>query len=194
MNKKLNTNTGLLVIFLLVAIFYRIYTASNQSILPNFSPIGAIALFAGAYFTNNVMKFAFPIVLMLLSEVIINTVILNSQYGVLHDTWYFTYSILLLIVLIGKYLLKKVTIKNVLLAAVATSLTYWFLIDAAYLFSADAINVLTGQPLTKDFNGLLTAYTQGFPFVKNFIVGTFVFSGILFGGYEFSQKRTLAFN
>lgn len=194
MNKKIVSNESLLLVFLLVAILYRIYTASDSSILPNFSPIGAIALFGGAYFSKTWMKFAFPLVLMLISEVLINSLIFKGQYGILHDTWYFTYGILVIIVFIGQKLLTKITVGRVLLASVAASLTYWLLMDATYLFSSQAINVVTNQPLTKDLNGLITAYIQGLPFAKNFMVGTLVFSGILFGGYEFATKKTFAFN
>lgn len=36
---------------------------------------------------------------------------------------------------------------------------------------------------------MMQCYAQGFTFMKNFLVGTLVYSGILFGGFELAQEH-----
>ena len=52
----------------------------------------------------------------------------------------------------------------------------------------------TMQPLIRDVNGLVQCYIQGFPFMRNFLAGTIVYSGIMFGAFEWLKlkKPTLA--
>jgi hypothetical protein len=49
------------------------------------------------------------------------------------------------------------------------------------------------QPLSKDFAGLMQCYLQGFPFMKNFMAGTFLYSCMMFGIVEwmYAKKSSL---
>lgn len=179
--------------FLLFAATFRIANASQLDGIPNFSPIGAMALFGGAYFSNRWKAFLFPLLTLLLSDLIINQVVFKGQYGLFHNTWYITYGVFAVIVILGSVLLKNVTVVSVIGASLASTLVYWGIVDFSYwaVASPENINVLTNQPLSRDFSGLMQAYIQGIPFIKNFAIGTTLFSILMFGGIEFLKSYLL---
>ena len=44
-------------------------------------------------------------------------------------------------------------------------------------------------PLSRDWAGYVQCLTQGFPFMKKFLVGTLAYSGLMFGAFELLQVR-----
>ena len=53
----------------------------------------------------------------------------DGKYGIMYSGWYLIYGIFIFITFIGKWLIKKVTVKNVIIAAITASLTHWLLAD-----------------------------------------------------------------
>ena len=68
--KKLNIQTGVLTIIILLAAFTRIMPHP-----PNFSPIAAIGLFGAAHFTKKWQSFLVPLLAIWLSDLVINNFI-----------------------------------------------------------------------------------------------------------------------
>ena len=62
-NTYLSKKQIVIIAFMLVAILFRLMPH-----LPNFTPITAIALFGGLYFTNKSMAYLVPIFIMILSD------------------------------------------------------------------------------------------------------------------------------
>ena len=91
-----------------------------------------------------------------------------------------------LIVLLGRLFLKKVSIKNVLLTGIAGTLVYWLVVDfGVFLFGCT--DITTGQTMDHSFASLIKCYAQGAPYMKNFLIGTLVYSGIMFGLFEWMK-------
>ena len=74
---------------------------------PNFAPIAAMALFGGAYFNKKSFAFAIPLIALFLTDLII---------GIYSYAW-IVYISFALIVVLGIVMLKKVSVKNVVLAS-----------------------------------------------------------------------------
>ena len=185
---KINPRFGALLLFMLAIAAMRVANSAQITPWSNFSPIGAMGMFGGTYFKSKWKAFAFPLLTLLLSDIIINTIVLHGKFGVMYSGWYLVYGIFVLIVLAGKLLLKKVTVKNFLIAAFATALLHWLIADLG-VWLAGGTDLRTMTPLTKDWAGLLQCYTQGFPFMRNFLIGNLVYGAILFGGFEYLQSR-----
>ncbi len=166
----------------------RIPNAAQVTPWANYTPIGAMALFGGAYFTSRFKAIVFPLLALFVSDLIINNIIFDGKYGVMYSGWYIIYGIFLLIVFIGKMLIQKVTITNVILASVVAALSHWLIADFT-VWLGGGTDLRTMAPLTKNWAGLLQCYAQGFPFMKNFFIGNLVYSGILFGGFQLAQYR-----
>jgi hypothetical protein len=186
--QKFNPRFLLLIVCMLVVAAMRIPNAAQVTPWANFTPIGAMGLFGGAYFNSRWKAFLFPLLTLFISDLIINVLVFQGKYGVLYSGWYIVYGIFALIVLIGKVVIKNVSIKNVLIAAISASMTHWLLADFMVWFGG-GIDLRTMTPLTKNFAGLIQCYAQGFPFMKNFLLGTLVYSGIMFGAFELMKVR-----
>lgn len=146
----------------------------------NFTPVGAIALFGGAYFTNRKLAFLVPACAMLLSDLIIG----------FHHTMAAVYISFLAIGIIGYSIRKNITTGRVITASLASSILF---------FVATNFAVWTGGTLyPKTFDGLLQCYAAAIPFYQNSLFGSFLFNtvmgdlffnGLLFGVFHLVQAR-----
>ena len=173
---------------MIVAAAMRIPNAAQLTPWANFTPIGAMGLFGGAYFTSKWKAFAFPLLTLLVSDLIINLFVFDGKYGAMYSGWYVIYGVFTLIVFYGKWILQKVSIKNVIIGSVVAAVSHWLIADFA-VWIGGGTDLRTMMPLTKNWAGLVQCYAQGFPFMKNFLIGTLVYSGILFGGFELVKQR-----
>ena len=106
----------------------------------------------------------------------------------MYSGWFVIYGIFTLIVFYGKWMLQKVSVKNVVIASVVAALSHWLIADFT-VWIGGGTDLRTMTPLTKNWAGLMQCYAQGFPFMKNFLMGTLVYNGILFGGFKLVQQR-----
>lgn len=186
--QKVNPRITALLTMMVAVALVRVLNSAQLTPFANFSPIGAMALFGGRYFTNKWKAFLFPIVTLLISDIVINTVVFKGVYGVMYSGWYWVYIVFALIVVYGKTFIKKVSIKNVLGASIIAALSHWLIADFS-VWLGGGTDLRTMTPLSKDWAGLVQCYAQGFPFMRNFMLGTIVYSGVLFGAFEWMQSR-----
>ena len=186
--EKTNPRFAVLLLLMIVVAAMRIPNAAQLTPWTNFSPIGAMGLFGGAYFTSKWKAVAFPILTLLVTDLIINLFVFDGKYGVMYSGWFVIYGIFTLIVFYGKWMLQKVSVKNVVVASVVAALSHWLIADFT-VWIGGGTDLRTMTPLTKNWAGLLQCYAQGFPFMKNFLMGTLVYNGILFGGFKLVQQR-----
>lgn len=186
--QKINLRFTALLLFIIAVAAMRIPNSAFSVPWANFTPIGAMGLFGGAYFTSKWKAIIFPLLTLFISDLIINYFIFDGKYGLMYDGWYIIYGIFVLIVYIGKWMLQKVNVKNVILAAVIAAMSHWLIADF-YVWVGGSTDLRTLNPLTRDWAGLFQCYAQGFPFMRNFLIGNLVYGGILFGGYELILRR-----
>lgn len=186
--KKINPCFAVLLLLMIVVATMRIPNAAQLTPWANFTPIGAMGLFGGAYFISKWKAFAFPLLTLLISDLIINLFVFDGKYGAMYSGWYVIYGVFALIVFYGKRILQKVSVKNVVIASLVAAVSHWLIADFI-VWIGGGIDLRTMTPLTKNWAGLVQCYVQGFPFVKNFLIGTLVYSGILFGGFELAKQR-----
>lgn len=165
----------------------RVINAAEFTTWSNFTPVGAMAIFGGAYFGQRWKAFAFPLLTLFLGDLIIHTVIYKGEFAGM-PMIYFAFSI---IVLIGILVIKKVSVKNVALAAVFSTLSFWLIADFS-VWLGGGTDIRTQLPLSRDWNGLLQCYWQGFPYMINFLLGTLFYSAVMFGLFEWMQQRFTA--
>jgi len=174
-----------LVIFI-IAVFSRLLPHA-----PNFTPIEAIALFAGAFFMNRYVKFLLPIVALYLVDLILNNTLLRGFYP--HETgivWYSEYMLwnfiaIIGIVIIGKLLTKNISVLNIGLTAITASILF---------FTLSNIGVWISSPLyVKDFQGLISCFVAALPFFRTSLLSTLAFSYILIGGYAWIKEGKLSY-
>jgi hypothetical protein len=186
--EKINPRFAVLALFMITVAAMRIPNSAELTPWANFTPIGAMGLFGGAYFTKQWKAILFPLLTLLASDLIIQAFVFNGKYGIMYSGWYWIYGIFIFITFIGKWLIKKVSVKNVIIAAIAASLTHWLLADFT-VWAGGGTDLRTMTPLSRDWAGLQQCYIQGFPFMRNFLFGTLVYSGIMFGAFEWMKAK-----
>ena len=133
---------------------------------PNFTPVEATALFAGAYFLDRRFAILVPIAAMLLSDIFI---------GFFHGTLPVVYGCMAVIAWFGHGLMKKRS---------ALRIAGYGLASAVFFFVVTNFAVWAGSgmyPLS--FAGLVECYTMALPFFKNTLAGVAFYSIVLFGGF-----------
>ncbi|QNA43969.1 DUF6580 family putative transport protein [Lacibacter sediminis] len=187
--QKINPRFAVLAIIMVAVAALRIPNAAQLGPLSNFTPIGAMGLFGAAYFSKNWKAFGFPLLTLLASDLIINIFVYDGQYGIMYGSWYWVYGGFVLIVLLGRLLLKKVSVQSVVLSGITGTLVYWLVVDfGVFLFGCT--DITTGQTMDHSFSSLIKCYAQGAPYMKNFLIGTLVYSGIMFGAFEWMKAKS----
>lgn len=152
--------------------------------MPNFSPLGAIALFGAAYFPKKWQAFFVPLTATWLSDLFINNVLYARYYPSFtwfYDGWYWQYGSYALITLAGFFIFKKINAPRVLLGAVSSS---------ALFFLLSNFGCWPGSSYySQDLSGLLACYAAGLPFLKGTVMGDLFYCTVLFGSFAWAQKQ-----
>lgn len=178
---KLNLRIGILAAVVLVAALSRLLPHPQ-----NVTPVGAMALFGGAYFVKRWQSVVMPFVALWLSDLVLNNVVYkayNPTFTLISAHSYWTYGAFALMVVLGWVLLKKVKTANVVVASLIGS-TLFFLITNFGAWYADPFNMYS-----KGIDGLAASYTLGLPYFLNTLVGDLVWCAVLFGGFEWAKQR-----
>src|SRR5919107_1194192 len=122
---KINPRFAVLVVFIIVVGSLRIFNAAELTAWSNFTPIGAMAMFGGAYFKQRWKSFAFPLLTLFLGDIIIHTVIYDGLYEG-RPLIYIAFS---MIVLVGILIIRQVTVKNIAAASIVSTLSFWLIAD-----------------------------------------------------------------
>jgi hypothetical protein len=184
--EKINPRFVVLALLMVAVAAMRIPNSAQLTPWANFTPIGAMGLFGGAYFTKQWKAVLFSLLTLLASDLIIQAFVFNGKYGIIYSGWYWIYGIFILITFIGRWVIKKVSIKSIMLAAITASLTHWMLADFT-VWASGGTDLRTMTPLSRDWAGLMQCYIQGFPFMNNFLAGTLVYSALMFGTFEWMK-------
>ena len=157
----------------LAAILTAIFVAAALRLVPhppNFTPIGAMALFGGAYFGRRAVAFAAPLGALLLSDAILG----------FHSGIPFVYGSVALVVLIGWAVAKRMTALTIAGAAVASSILFFALTNFG--------TWLTSGMYAPTLAGLAACYVAAIPFFQNTLAGDLLFSALLFGGFALLER------
>lgn len=158
---------------------------------PNFAPIGALALFGGAYFKG---KYAILMVflIMVISDYLLlyvnpfsaKPINLSTFYlpnTLIHTTTVFVYGSFLVYFLIGKWITTHKSISRILTGTLLASLQF-FLITNFGVWATGAYS--------RGIDGLTQSYIMGLPFFKWTILGDLFYSTLFFSAYELGLKTT----
>jgi hypothetical protein len=161
--------TGVVV----MAIVLRFVT---QGWLPNVAPIGALALFSGAYFRDKKLSFLLPMAVLFISDLFIG----------LHSTILFVYGAFALTVLMGFLLRRNNSIVKTAVVALLSSTAFYLITNFGVWVMYDFY--------PKNINGLLSSYTAAIPFFRNSLFGDMFYTGVFFGVFEIAKRFRPSYN
>lgn len=162
-----------------------IFLAALVRLLPhphNFTPLGAMALFGGAYFGRRVVAVLAPLAALWISDLILNNLILKPQFPQYYPEgfiWFNSTSIYLAFVLIavlGWTILHKASVTRLFGASLGASALFFLVTNFAVWQGS---SVYPQNP-----EGLIACYIAGIPFFWNTLLGDLTYTAIMFGGFE----------
>lgn len=173
---KIQTRTMVLILFILaVGLFRSLSTGAGA--WANFTPVGAMALFGGVYFKDKWKAYLVPLAILLISDMAINYLSFGSLF---YPGMVYVYIAFALMVTLGSFI-KKVSVRGVFFGSLAVVLIHWIVTDIGVWLSG------TLFPMTAA--GFLECLVAAIPFETNFLIGTLLYSAVMFGGYELLGSR-----
>jgi hypothetical protein len=177
--QKVNTRTIILILMIIAATAMRL-VSYEYKFLSNFSPVGAIAMFGGVYFTDKWKAYVVVLLSLYASDVVINHFYTNSWIFVSGDTFWNCVCFCLM-VFIGSRI-KNLNLGTSLIILLAPVTIHWLIMDMPWINDA-------GGLYPKTLAGYGSALIAAIPFEKNMLLGDAVFGFILFGGFELAKKK-----
>lgn len=181
---KINPRNAVVVLMIVIIAAIRLLCnfSSNISVLANYSPLAAMALFGSAYFKGNTKPLLFPLMAIFISDIILFTTVYKDYgNGFLYDGWLWVYGAFLLIAIVAKLLLKKVTVQSVGISIICAVLIHWIVTD---------LGVWIGSKVYEQtWSGFMACLAAAIPFELRLLSATIVYSVIMFGAFELMQRR-----
>jgi hypothetical protein len=157
----------MLVLVVVVAIASRFIITAGPA-WANFSPLGALALYAGYHhFWKGWIATAVGVVL---SNIVINNVLYSQYYD--GFSWGIDANVILFLIISVMGQLKS---ENIITLSISSALMFFLLSNGL---------VWAGTMYTHNMKGLIECYTAALPFLGNTLLSQFVFGGMFFGFHK----------
>ncbi len=155
---------------------------------PNFAPMTALALFAGAYLSSlinqkaisRIISLLLPLIAMLISDSLLELI---TGWG-FHKGMPVIYGTISVITMIGWWLQSRRTIGTIALATFGGSVIFFIVTNFFVWFG--------GKLYPQTIEGLAACYVAALPFFGNSLMGDIVYSTLLFGGFAFAERTVFA--
>jgi hypothetical protein len=157
----------------LAALFAAIFAAAALRLVPhppNFAPIAAMALFAGAQLPRKALSFVAPFAALLLSDSVIG---FYAGAGFVYFSFAAT-------VLIGWAIASRRNPVTIGLASISSSVLFFVLTNFGVWAS--------GTMYPHSLGGLGACYVAAIPFFGNTVAGDLTYSALLFGGFAVAER------
>jgi hypothetical protein len=138
----------------------------------NFAPIGAIALFGGAYFSSKRAAFVVPLLSLVAGDIFVG----------FHPLLLYVYASFLVSVVLGLWLRRTKSVSRIGAATVAGAVQF-FLVTNFGLWASS----IGSYPKTA--TGLAECYLAGLPLFWNTLAGDAFYVALLFGAMALAEKR-----
>lgn len=138
----------------------------------NFAPIGALALFGGAYFSSKRAAFAIPLLSITAGDIFIG----------FHKLIPYVYASFLVSVVLGICLRRKRSASRVGVATLAGAIQFFTITNFA-------VWVTSTGTYAKTAAGLADCYFAGVPYFWNTLAGDAFYAALLFGGMALAERR-----
>ncbi|MCB9033173.1 MAG: hypothetical protein H6553_05000 [Chitinophagales bacterium] len=161
MNSDKTIKIAMILLLVAIAISSRLL-----QVIPNFAPIGAIALLFGAYLQSSKKAILLTFLTMFIADV--SLAFLNG-YPVFYNSMIFVYLAFFIIVLLGSVLKnRQKNILNISVTAVSSSLIF-------FIVSNFGVWLMSGM-YAKNSQGLIDCFIMGIPFYKYTFISDIAFA------------------
>lgn len=156
--------------------------------LNNFTMVGALAIFGGSVINHKVLKYVLPLIALFLSDIILNNFVLNLNanggISLAYPGMLWVYGAFVVMTFLGS-LVNRNKLVSILGTAIGSTLLFYLITNFG--------TWTTGLYYPMSFSGLIACYVAGIPFIGGTLLGTVIYSFILFGAYNVLTQGKLAF-
>lgn len=177
--EKITIRNSILILMILLAAAMRFIHLDTQHVWANFTPVGAVSLFGGAYFTDKKKAYLVPLLTLFLSDLLINYLYFH-KFVWFYSSAIWVYISFALMVFIGTKI-TKINFANVIMASLAAVVVHWLLTDIDPW--------LHGNLYDKRSIGYFQSLVAAIPFERSLMLGNFVYGFVLFGGFELMKAK-----
>jgi hypothetical protein len=156
---------------------------------PNFAPVAAVALFGAAYLPRKWAALIVPVVVMFVSDVLLEAISRLGVYGGwmsrtygFHQGMLVIYGVMMLIAALGFLLREKRSVPRIGLTVLAGSVVFFVVTNFAVWLSGEV-------PYPKTPAGLAECYVKAIPFFHWTLLGDLFFATVLFGAFAIAERR-----
>src|ERR1700744_2613070 len=191
-SQKIKTRNTVLILMILGAVAIRFVTyylssfitystpsLNNWIAISNFTPVGAVAIFGGTYFTDKWKAYLVPLGALFVSDLILNY-LYSQRLIVDYSATIWVYLSFAIMVFIGTRI-KKVNVLTVAGASLLSVVIFWLLTDFPWLYG--------GGLYPHTIVGYEHSLIAAIPFQRNMLFGDAAFGLILFGGFELAKRK-----
>ena len=148
--------------------------------IPNFNPIGAIALMGGILFHKKTTAFLVTIGALFLGDIILGLSSPIYMDYMFSTTFLFVYVAFILMILLGTALKNRASLMTISLGSVVSAILFFLITNAG---SWLALNY------DRSLSGLMSAYSAGIPFFRATLVSQLLFSLGIYIIYNLATQR-----
>ncbi|MDX1512583.1 MAG: DUF6580 family putative transport protein [Gammaproteobacteria bacterium] len=138
---------------------------------PNFAPVAAVALFAGAHVADRRIAFLLPLIAMGLSDIFLG----------FHDGLVLVYVCMCIAVAIGVWMRGRIGVLTVAGGSLLSAIIFFVVTNFGVWLTSGM------YPVT--FDGLVACYAAAIPFFQYTLAGNLFYAALLFGGYALIETR-----
>jgi hypothetical protein len=170
-------------IIILTSIIVALITIRVTFNIPNFNPIGAIALMGGVLFQKRSTAFLITLGALFLGDFMLGLSSPTYMEYMFSTTFLFVYISFIFIIVFGMALKNRLSILSVIAGSILSAVIFFLVTNTGSWIALE---------YTKDFSGLMSSYAAGVPFFRATLVSQLLFSVGIYVTYNLaSQRKTL---
>jgi hypothetical protein len=177
--QKINLRNSILILMIIIASAARLININHLTGWSNFTPVGAMALFGGAYFSDKWKAYLVPLFALFISDIALDYIYFG-KFMLFYSGALPVYASFAVMVLIGTYI-KNVNVTNVVLGSLGAVLVHWLITDIDPW--------LQGTMYARSFYGYGESLIAAIPFEKSMLLGNLIYGAVLFGGFELAKSK-----
>ena len=163
----MNNKNIFLCSIIFLGFFLRLYT-----LIPNFTPVFSMCMFSGMMFKKSKKMFLVPLLAMFVTDMILG----------FHNTIFFVYFALLIVIYIGYLNTSKSSLKVVIPSSFVSNIAF-------FVITNFGVWLMQIGFYEKSLPGLIACYVAAIPFFKNALLSNLLFTPILLYSYKYIEKK-----
>ncbi|MGB1206253.1 MAG: DUF6580 family putative transport protein [Chitinophagales bacterium] len=187
-NKTINSTSKLVIAMLVITAIVSLFIRLMPHI-PNFTPIGAMCLFAGAYVSQRKLAIFLPLLALFISDLVLHVSYLQGfqEFPGFYESIYINYIAFACMVLMASFGLKnKANWFKIPMTTFAASIAFFLVSNLGVWLTS------TVMYMPKSLATLVECYVAAIPFFWTTLAADLCYTTVLFGAFFWLKKNAFS--